>query len=290
MGVLRDLAGRVPVTHPFSPLGRDGVMVREGLPRFFQASYNIQVIQIPFRESIMRVLSDRQFFTMRAWAVHFYTSLGLPFAFLALDALFKDNVHLMFIFLGVCMFIDATDGTLARSWMVTTWAPSFDGRRLDDIIDYMTYAFIPVFFAYRSGLVTGGTGGLLALFIVIITAVYGFCQKSAKTNDGYFTGFPNYWNIVIFYLYILGTPPLANTLILLFFAALIFVPFGYASFSTIHMRKLIVTVSGLYGLFLIMMLVWWDRITPPVIFISLAFPLLYVAISLYNHFTRRTAT
>ncbi len=236
----------------------------------------------------MRALSNRQFFTIRAWAVHFYTGLGLPFGFLALDALFKDNAHLMFIFLGICMFIDATDGTLARSWKVTTWAPSFDGRRLDDIIDYMTYAFIPACFAYRSGMVTGA-GGMWALFIVIIAAVYGFCQKSAKTNDGYFTGFHNYWNIVIFYLYVLDTPPIINTITLLIFAALIFVPFGYASFSTIHMRKLIVSISALYGLFLTLMLVLWDKITPSIVLLSLAFPLLYVAISLYNHFTRRAA-
>ncbi|NPV75209.1 MAG: CDP-alcohol phosphatidyltransferase [Anaerolineae bacterium] len=235
----------------------------------------------------MGALSSRQFFILRAWAVHFYTSLGLPFAFLALDALYKENAHLMFIYLAICMFIDSTDGTLARSWKVTTWVPQFDGRRLDDIIDYMTYAFIPLFFSYRFGLVTG-EGGLFTLFIVMIAAVYGFCQKAAKTNDGYFTGFPNYWNIVIFYLYLLGTPPVINSIILLVFAALIFVPVGYASFSTIHLRRLVVTVSGLYGVVLLFMLILWDRLTLPIILISMAFPLLYTAISLYLHFTRRT--
>lgn len=235
----------------------------------------------------MDALANRKFFTLRAWMVHFYTSLGLPFAFLALDALFKDNVHLMFVFLGICMFIDSTDGTLARAWKVTTWTPQFDGRRLDDIIDYMTYAFIPLFFAYRFGLVAG-VGGLFSLFIVMIAAVYGFCQKAAKTNDGFFTGFPNYWNIVIFYLYLLGTPPVINSIILLIFAALIFVPFGYANFSVTHLRRLVVTISGLYGLVLLFMLILWDRLTLPLILISMAFPLLYTIISLYLHFSRRT--
>lgn len=236
----------------------------------------------------MNALTSRQFYTLRAWAVHFYTSLGLPFAFLALDALFKENTHLMFIYLGICMFIDSTDGTLARAWNVSLWAPQFDGRRLDDIIDYMTYAFIPIFFAYRSGLVVGESG-LFALFIILLAAVYGFCQKVAKTNDGFFTGFPNYWNIVIFYLYLLGTPPLVNTIILLCFAALIFVPIGYASFSTLPLRRLILAVSGLYGLVLLLMLIFWENLTPSQILASLGFPLIYTIISLYLHFSHRSA-
>jgi phosphatidylcholine synthase len=237
----------------------------------------------------MKALSSRQFYTLRAWAVHFYTSLGLVFAFLAFLSILEGNPRTMFVLNGIAMFIDSTDGTLARRWKVTIWTPQFDGRKLDDIVDYLNYAFIPFFFAYRFGLVNG-VAGLFTLFIIMIAAVYGFCQKAAKTKDGYFTGFPNYWNIVIFYLYLLNLPPQANSLILLAFAAMIFVPFGYASFSTVPMRRLTVTISGLYGLVLLAMIMSWDRLSLPVILVSLAFPAAYTVISLYLHFTHRMAS
>ena len=44
-------------------------------------------------------------------------------------------------------------------------------------------------------------------------ARYGFCRTDAKTADHFFTGFPSYWNIVAFYLYVLGWPPAVNAAI-----------------------------------------------------------------------------
>ena len=41
------------------------------------------------------------------------------------------------------------------------------------------------------------------LVVALVASGYGFCQIPAKTTDGYFVGFPSYWNIVAFYLYLL---------------------------------------------------------------------------------------
>ena len=154
-----------------------------------------------------------RFYRLRGWAIHLYTSLGLVVGLLALMAIFDGNAHRSVALLGLALLIDATDGTLARVSDVERWTPRFDGRKLDDIIDYLNYTFIPVVFAYRFGLVTG-LGGQIVLGLVLILSAYGFCQTAAKTEDGFFTGFPNFWNIVILYLYVLEFSPGINTLIL----------------------------------------------------------------------------
>ena len=55
-------------------------------------------------------------------------------------------------------FIDATDGVLARAADVKDARPDFDGARLDDIVDYLTYVFAPVFLLYHAGCAAGDVG------------------------------------------------------------------------------------------------------------------------------------
>ena len=216
----------------------------------------------------------------RAWLVHFYTSLGLICGLLALVAIWQNDPQAVFVYLGIALFIDATDGTLARTYKVKTYAPGLDGRKLDDITDYLNYAFVPAIFAYRFGLV-GGPGGLVVLSVVLLCAVYGFCQSEAKTNDGYFTGFPNFWNQVVFYLYFLELGPVANGLILAVLCGLIFVPVKYVSYSTRPFRKWTALVSLAYGIMLAAILATMQRPDVHLVLVSLVFPLYYVVLSLY---------
>jgi phosphatidylcholine synthase len=65
------------------------------------------------------------------------------------------------------------------------------------------------------------------LLFPLLASAYGFCQVSAKTEDGYFLGFPSYWNIVAFYLYVLKPPPMVTAGLLVTFALLTFVPARY---------------------------------------------------------------
>ena len=44
------------------------------------------------------------------------------------------------------------------------------------------------------------------LLLPLLASAYGFCQVEAKTDDGYFLGFPSLWNVVAFYLYVLHLP------------------------------------------------------------------------------------
>lgn len=227
--------------------------------------------------------------TLRAWAVHLYTALGNIAGFLALIAVTDGRPRDVFIFLALAIFIDSTDGVLARAWQVARWTPNFDGRKLDDITDYLTYVFIPVFFAYEYQLVTGPF--TLVLGLVLLASAFGFCQDWAKTEDGFFTGFPSYWNVVVFYLYLLGTDPVFNGLVLLVLALLVFVPLRYVyATKTRFWRPLTLGLGVVWGLALIWIIVQFDRPDPTVLWLSLLYPAYYVALSIYLHFNRGLAS
>lgn len=226
-------------------------------------------------------LPKNYFYRLRAWLVHFYTSLGLVTAFFTITALFTGDARLFFIFQGMSMFIDATDGYFARRWKVKVWAAELDGRKLDDITDFLNYAFLPIAFAYKFNIVSGPW--IVVLAIVLITSVYGFCQNVAKTNDGYFTGFPNFWNILIFYLYFFGLSIPVNSIILFVFAALIFVPIKYLSYSSPVFRGSTFAISFLYGFVLLAIMINFNNVDIRLVWLSLIAPMYYAIASLYLH-------
>ena len=221
-------------------------------------------------------------FKIRAWLVHFYTSLGLITGLLAIIAIVEQNANLAFFWLGLALIIDATDGTLARKYKVSFYIPNFDGRKLDDITDYLNYAFIPMFFIWRFEIVTGFW--VYVLPFILLSAVYGFCQSEAKTDDGYFTGFPNFWNVLALYLFIFNWSTLVNGIVLLVLAFLVFVPIKFVSFSTLGKVKIAKSLSFLYFAFLIMIVLYES---PLLALFSLIFPLIYFGYAIYISASKR---
>ena len=72
---------------------------------------------------------------------------------MALVATIVGDPRRAFLCLMVATLIDAVDGVLARA-RVKERAPRFDGARLDDIVDYLTFVF-----CRRSSCVTGPASG-----------------------------------------------------------------------------------------------------------------------------------
>ena len=143
----------------------------------------------------------------------------------------------------VATIIDATDGTLARLVHIKEAVPSFDGRRLDDLIDFQTYTCLPLLLIWRAGLLPPGQEAWL-LFALAASA-YGFCQVQAKTDDGYFLGFPSLWNLVAMYLYVLPLGRLARAPVVIILALLTFVPSRYLYPSSQPGRlNIVATVTG----------------------------------------------
>jgi phosphatidylcholine synthase len=139
----------------------------------------------------------------------------------------------------IATLVDATDGSLARAVRVKEVLPHFDGRQLDYLIDFLTYVALPILLLWRAEILPAGQSPWL--LVPLLAGAYWFCQVEAKTADGYFLGFPSYWNIVVFYLYVihLYVAPLPSWLtigLLLVPSVLTFVPSRYL--YSVHRGKL----------------------------------------------------
>jgi phosphatidylcholine synthase len=180
--------------------------------------------------SLRKDRSDRQVRRLLAWGVHFYTALGLVAAagiavLLAGPYPGPAAFRWSFVLMLIATLIDATDGTLARWVKVKEVLPGFDGRRLDDLTDFLTYTCLPLLLIWRAEILPPGQAPWLLL--PLLASAYGFCQVSAKTADGFFLGFPSYWNVVAFYLYVLRPPSWLALGLIICFALLTFVPSRY---------------------------------------------------------------
>lgn len=216
-----------------------------------------------------------------AWCVHLYTALGLVaaagIAVLIVrggDSSFRAALALMLL----ATLIDSTDGWLARRARVKEFAPSFDGRRLDDLIDFQTYTSLPLLLIWRAEILTGAQSWWLLL--PLLASAYGFSQVNAKTDDGFFLGFPSYWNIVAFYLYLLRPPTWISLALIIVLSLLTFVPWRYlypsqrAPYSRLTNLLAIVWVASLT-----MILARWPDDSRWLILVSLAFPVYYMLMS-----------
>jgi phosphatidylcholine synthase len=225
---------------------------------------------------------------LAAWGVHLYTALGLPLMFFAAVNLIQNfgneskDPRMFFILIWVAIVVDATDGFLARRVKVKEVLPTFSGRRLDDLVDFLSFAFLPCVFMYSFELLPKGWE-FMAIFPLMASA-YGFCQEAAKTDDA-FVGFPSYWNIMVLYLYILETSPWVNVGIIAFLSMMVFVPIHYIYPSrTRFMMPLTVTLGSIWGIAMITLSVYpkeeWSQ---TVTWLSLFFPIYYTVLSFVHH-------
>lgn len=219
---------------------------------------------------------------LAAWGVHLYTALGLPLAYLSVQALHLGDAERFWLIAAIACAIDATDGFLARRVGVKTVLPEFDGRRLDDIIDYLHFVALPMLAVPALGLAPEAWAPVVIL--PLMASGYGFCQERAKTDDA-FVGFPSYWNIVVLYLYILGAPPQVVVGLLVTLSLMIFVPIHYVYPSrTERLFRTTNLLGWAWALMLFALLLApdasWAR---PLAWMSLYFPAYYGVLSLVHH-------
>ena len=163
-----------------------------------------------------------------AWIVHFYTAMGLVVAAGIAVLIVRggdESFRWAFLLMMAATAIDATDGWLARKARVKHVLPGFDGAALDNLIDFHTYTSLPLLLLWRAGILPGHFAWLL--LVPLLSSGYGFSQVGAKTDDGFFLGFPSYWNLVALYLFCLGFQPIVNALVLAILGVMVFVPIKY---------------------------------------------------------------
>jgi phosphatidylcholine synthase len=223
-----------------------------------------------------------------AWMVHVYTATGTVLAMLTVIAVLEgDTVRALWLGLAA-MVVDGTDGMLARHLEVKRWVPWFDGALLDNIVDYLTYAFTPMVLLWSTGYLGEGTSATVLAVMPLLASAYQFCRVDAKTEDHLFLGFPSYWNVVAFYVIVLDLDPTAVAVVLTVCAALVFIPVGYVYPSR---------TDTLRGLTLVLTTVWLasyavliSQLPSPSsvwLTVSLVYVVYYVALSL--HLTARRA-
>ena len=219
--------------------------------------------------------------TALAWLVHLYTASSAVLAFLATRAIFEYRFRDAFFWLGITIIIDATDGLLARAAKVSARLPWFNGAKLDDLVDYLTYVFVPAVLVWRAQLVPE-PWMIAVVGAMLISSGYGFSRVDAKTADHFFTGFPSYWNIVVFYLYLMHLSQIVNAAWLLVFAVLVFVPIRYVYPSRMPRFRTVTNALGvLWGVALLVMVWQLPAISPMLLWGSLAYPVYYFSLPLY---------
>jgi phosphatidylcholine synthase len=220
---------------------------------------------------------------LAAWLVHLFTASGAVLALLALIAVVERNYRLAFAWLALQIIVDTVDGALARAAKVKEHIPWFNGAKLDDIIDYLTYVVIPALMVWHGRLVPDAWAIPVAA-VMLLASAYGFNRDDAKTDDHFFTGFPSYWNIVVFYLFVAGWQPGVNAAVLVLLAVLVFVPIRYVYPSrTPVWQPLTLALGTIWGVLAGVMLWQYPAVSPMLFLASLVFPVYYFALSVYLH-------
>jgi len=223
------------------------------------------------------------------WLAHLYTASSAVLALLATIAIFEYRFRDAFFWLAAAIVVDSSDGVLARTVRVQQRLPWFNGAKLDDIVDYLTYVFVPALFVWRSVLVPAAWTIPVAS-AMLLSSSYGFNREDAKTSDHFFTGFPSYWNIVVFYLFVMHASQIVNAIILVLLAVFVFIPIRYLYPSrTPYCRVLTIILGLVWGVMLLVMVWQLPAVSPILLWGSLLFPVYYVVLSLLVGRRRITA-
>ena len=215
-------------------------------------------------------------------AVHLYTASGSVLALLIVLAAFDGDVAAA-LWLGLAaLWIDGTDGMLARRFRVKETIPWFDGARMDDIVDYLTYVFAPVVLLWTTDRLPHGAIGWVVAALPLLASCYQFCRVDAKTADHFFLGFPSYWNVVAFYVIVLDVGQTGVAIALVVLTVLVFVPVRYVYPSrTNRLRGLNLALAGIWLVTYAVLLAQYPDPNPVVAALSLGYLAYYVGISVY---------
>src|SRR5512147_3079254 len=116
---------------------------------------------------------------IKAWLVHLYTASGGIVGMFALFAAANGQIRVAFMLLIMAALIDATDGIMARKVGVRVVLPRFDGAMVDNVIDVLTFVWVPVFIMGSQNLLPHP----LWTAVPILASLYAYGQVNMKTED-----------------------------------------------------------------------------------------------------------
>jgi phosphatidylcholine synthase len=221
---------------------------------------------------------------IRAAAVHLYTASGAVLAFLATAEICSatPEPRRIFFLLAAAVLVDATDGPLARRWEVKRVLPAIDGRKIDDIVDYLTYTFVPLLLVWRMGWLP--EPGVVWVAPALLASLFGFANTGIKDETGgFFLGFPSYWNVVAFYAGIIhrlyGPAANAGVVVLLAVATLLPIRFLYPNLAPRPWRAPVIIGAYLWLGVMLFMLPDYPQAPAWLVWLSLVYPAFYTWLS-----------
>lgn len=223
--------------------------------------------------------SDKE--RLLAWMVHLFTATGAVWGFLSIIAINDQQYGRAFVWMAIAVLVDGFDGYVARAANVKRVLPDFDGALLDNIVDYLNYVFVPAYFLYAADLLPSQLSLILPILILLASA-YQFSQGDAKTEDHYFTGFPSYWNVVVWYMVVLGSAPWLYALILTVLLVMVFIPIKYIYPSrTDILPRLTLGLGLVWAVICVTIMILYPNHPSWLVWLSLLYPVYYYALSFY---------
>ncbi len=214
---------------------------------------------------------------LAAWLVHLYTASGGVIGMFALFAAAEKRTEDAFLLLILSMVVDSTDGLMARAVRVRNVLPYFDGAMVDNVVDVLTFVWVPLFIMWSESLLPAS----LWIAVPVLAALYAYGQTEMKTEDAFFLGFPSYWNIVALYLFWLRPDALWAVLIIVIPAILTLIPtrYIYASKNEILWK----TTWSLGAIWFGMVIYMLSQNDPPQVgvWLSMFYPAYYMIASFY---------
>jgi phosphatidylcholine synthase len=214
---------------------------------------------------------------LAAWLVHLYTASGGVIGMFALFAAAEGRIRDAFLLLIVTNIIDATDGLLARRVRVRDVLPYFDGAMVDNVVDVLTFMWVPVFIMWKAALLPAPVW----IAVPVLAALYAYGQVEMKTPDAFFLGFPSYWNVVALYLF--WFQPVAGIAVLMVVVPgiLTFVPTRYLYASKNDFLWKTTWTLGALWLALVVYLLSHQNPSMWLVWLSLFYPAYYMGASFY---------
>lgn len=224
-----------------------------------------------------------------AFLIHAFTASGAIMGIVTIHYIYSNEPLLALSAMAMATIIDAADGTLARRFKVKETLPNIDGALLDNLVDFLNYVITPCLFILKGYVSLSGPLAWGVVCLISLCSSYQFTQVDAKTADNFFKGFPCYWNVVVFYLFILNASLVTSFSLLCFLCLLIFIPIKYVYPSRLtHLShsKWVKTLMAIgvifYGLASLLILYAYPKIPFILGFYTVAFILFYLYMSIYR--------
>jgi len=219
-----------------------------------------------------------------AYGVHLYTACGAVVGLLIAASIVAEDYRQVFLWMLLAVTIDMTDGFLARRFRVKQVVPHIDGRKLDDLVDYLNFTFLPVWMMWWAEWLPEPRW--LWCGIMLVTSLLGFAHSGAKEESrGFFRGFPSYWNIFAFYVWIcfrhFGTGVVLGLVLVLSLLTVLPVRFVYPNRPPCWRGFFLGGALVWMALVLSMLLRGSSDTLDWLVWVSFVYPVLYLILSVY---------